>query len=413
MNVLVITQYFWPENFRINDLCLELSNRGHSVTILTGKPNYPDGEVFSEYKVDKSSYSEFGGCDIVRVPMFARGQASSIKLALNYISYAFSASFIGAFKIRKRAFDVIFVFEPSPITVGLPAVFLKKIKKVPIVFWVQDLWPETLEAVGIVKSKKALSFIGKLVSFIYNRCDMVLGQSNSFVSAINKYCDDAAKIKYFPNWSEAIFSDGNTTTFEEITKHSGFFNVLFAGNVGDAQDFPSLLDAMQLIKENKIKLKLFVVGDGRVFVSLQEEIKRRNLEDFIYLLGRYPLNDMPGFYASADALLVSLKDSSTFSMTIPSKIQSYMEAGKPILTMLSGEGSRIVEEAGCGLVSNSGDFQNLANNMTEMAGFSQDKLAEFGKNAKAYAQKEFNRERLIDQLEVWFEELVEKTKAKQ
>lgn len=413
MNVLVVTQYFWPENFRINDLCLELSNRGHSVTILTGKPNYPDGEVFSEYKADKSLFREFDGCEVVRVPMFARGQSSSIKLALNYISYAFSASFIGAFKLRKREFDVIFVFEPSPVTVGLPAVFFKKIRKIPIVFWVQDLWPETLEAVGVIKSKKTLNFIGKLVSFIYNRCDMILGQSNAFISAISKYCDDTSKVKYFPNWSEAIFSDGSATTFEEITKHSGFFNVLFAGNVGDAQDFPSLLRAMQLIKENKIKLKLFVVGDGRAFVGLQEDIKRRNLEDFIYLLGRYPLNDMPGFYASADALLVSLKDSSTFSMTIPSKIQSYMEAGKPILTMLTGEGSRIVDEANCGLVSNSGDFQKLTNNMTEMANFSSKQLEEFGKNAKAYAQKEFGRERLIDQLEVWLKELTEKPKVKQ
>lgn len=405
MKILIVTQYFWPESFRINDLCDELVKRDHDVTVLTGKPNYPTGVVFPDFKNNPESFSEYKGCNVVRVPMLTRGQSSSIKLMLNYFSFALSASFAGAWKLKKQDFDMIFVFEPSPITVGLPAIFLKKIKKAPIVFWVQDLWPETLEAVGAVNSQRVLGVVGKLVAFIYKRCDLVLGQSKSFLDGIAKYCQQPSKIHYFPNWSEDIFSEINNKTVPEITEHTGYFKVLFAGNIGDAQDFPSIILSLLILKKQKAKVKLFVVGDGRAMEAVKQEVHRLALNEYVYFLGRHPLETMPEFFASADALLVTLKNNPVFAMTIPSKVQSYMAAGKPVLTMLSGEGSRVIDEANCGLTAQSGDFEKLAQNIIQLTNSSAEVLTEMGSNARIYAKQEFDRDQLISKLEAWFEEL--------
>ncbi len=401
MRILVISQYFWPENFRINDLCAELVKRGHEVTVLTGKPNYPSGEVYQKYVDNPSEFNQYEGCDVVRVPMLARGRGNALKLMLNYVTYSLSATFLGAFRLRKKRYDVIFVFEPSPITVGLPAVFLKKLKNAPIVFWVLDLWPETLEAVGVLKSKRALSLVGRLVSFIYNRCDLVLGQSKAFYSGISRYCKDESKIEYFPSWSESVFLSPASLSVKEIDSFSGF-KVLFAGNVGDAQDFPAILCAAERLKKQTLNVKFFIVGDGRAFDWLKLEVISRYLSDYIVLLGRHSLELMPSFYFAADALLVTLKNDPVFSMTIPGKIQSYMAAGKPILTMLTGEGSRVVKEAKAGYIAESGDYVALADNILRMSMLSPHELDQLGHNAKHYSDIEFNREKLISQLEAWF-----------
>jgi len=409
MRILVVTQYFWPENFRINDLCAELVLRGHDVTILTGKPNYPDGVVFGAYKNKPSEFCQYQGCEVIRVPMIARGE-NAIHLILNYLSFALTASLNGAFKLRKRKYDIIFVYEPSPITVGLPAIYLKILKKAPVVFWVLDLWPETLEAVGVVKSPKVLMIIGKLVSFIYNRCDLILGQSKSFINSIENYCDDKEKIRYFPSWAEDLFLSESVPTINDVAIFEDNFKVLFAGNIGESQDFPAIVKAVEILKTKKSNVKLFIVGDGRAFSWLKSQIKEKNLENYIYLLGRHPLEMMASFYASADALLVSLKENKVFAMTIPGKVQSYMAAGKPILSMVDGEGNRVIEEAKCGYTSKSGDYESLANSMMRMSRLAQENLEPLGINAKEYSLKEFDRDKLISQLEVWFLDIMENKK---
>jgi glycosyltransferase involved in cell wall biosynthesis len=413
VHILVVSQYFWPENFRINDLCEELIKRGHKVTVLTGEPNYPSGSIYTEFKHNPTHYSNYNGCRIIRVPIVARGTGNSIKLILNYISYVLSASLIGFWKIRSQSFDVIFVYEPSPVTVGLPAIFFKKIKKVPVVFWVLDLWPETLEAIGVINSPMVLNWIGKLVKFIYNRCDLVLGQSKAFFESIAQYCDDKNKIKYFPSWSDNIFSMKNTNEVAtEIAGYDDYFKVLFAGNIGEAQDFPSILKAALILKEKDIKAKIFVLGNGRAFESVCIEIKRLGLEDIVFMLGQYPLECMPAFYDSSDALLVTLKESKAFSMTIPGKVQSYMAAGKPILSMLTGEGSRVIDEAQCGLTSKSGDYQKLAENIIGMSKFSMGYLVKLGENSRKYTKTEFDRGALICQLENLFNDVVTSSSQK-
>lgn len=402
MHILIVTQYFWPENFRVNDLVAELKSRGHQLTILTGKPNYPSGSLFPDYAASPERFQEYQGCRVVRVPMTMRGQLSARKLLTNYLSFVVSASFIGYWKLRKSDFDVIFVYEPSPVTVCLPALFFKKMKGIPVVFWVLDLWPETLEAIGVVKSPKLLAAVGKLVRFIYNRCDLVLGQSKAFLSGIAQYCDDQGKIKYFPSWSEGVFAVSAEDMSGTELAQDTWFKLVFAGNIGEAQDFPAILSAMQLIKTQGIQARLYVLGDGRAFEHVKQSIVELALQDYVVLLGRHPLEAMPAYYANADALLVTLKESKAFAMTIPGKVQSYMEAAKPLLTMLSGEGSRVVNEAACGLTANSGDYRQLAENIRALSLLPKAELDTLGVNAKSYAQHEFDRDRLISQLEQWF-----------
>jgi colanic acid biosynthesis glycosyl transferase WcaI len=406
VNILVVSQYFWPENFKINDLSAEMVNRGHNVTVLTGKPNYPDGCTYPEYIKNPTQFSHYEGVDIVRVPLVSRGQGSEVKLILNYISFALNASIWGPLKLRKLEFDVIFVFEPSPITVGIPAVVMKKVKRIPMVFWVLDLWPETLQELGVVTSKTGLNLVGQLVSFIYKHSDLVLGQSKAFIDSISIYCSDAKKLKYFPNWSEDLFVNSTANKIENIAKFSNDFKVLFAGNVGEAQDFPSIVAAAEALKSKNARVKIFVVGDGRMLPWVKKQIEEKKLQDIIYLLGRHSLESMPRFYASSDTLLVSLKASQVFSKTIPGKVQSYLMAGKPILGMLDGEGARVIDEANAGLVCRPGDYAKLAAEIMSMSELGEDKLQMLGENARNYAHREFDRNRLISQLELWFAELV-------
>jgi glycosyltransferase involved in cell wall biosynthesis len=408
MKILIVTQYFWPENFRINDLVSELALRGHEVTILTGKPNYPDGELFSEFKRSPDKFACFDACRVVRVPMVTRGHGSAIKLALNYFSYAFFASTVGLWRVRKNTYDLVFVFQLSPIFMALPALMYRYRYKKPVILYVQDLWPESLSSVGVVKSHKLLALIGKFVGWVYKQSDLIIGQSKAFKNSIQRYGGDPNKIRYLPNWSEPFFSPESCKKQTDNKEVNNPFVIMFAGNIGEAQDFPSILEAVEQFKAKKIAVKVLVVGDGRMYRWLVMEIQRRNLSEYIELFGRHPTESMPRFYAMADALLVTLKESPIFSMTIPSKIQTYMAAGKPILTMLTGEGSRVVQEAQCGFVALSGDIDCFTRNVQKMMALTPDALDLLGLNARAYAELEFNRYRVISQLEDWFSEIVEK-----
>ena len=405
MKVLVVTQYFWPENFRINDLVEELQLRGHEVSILTGVPNYPKGELFEEYRNQPEDFMAYCGAMLFRVPLLTRGSSNTLRLVLNYLSFVFSAALFGAWKLRQKEFDVIFVYEPSPVTVALPAIWIGKLKRAPVVFWVLDLWPETLSAVGAVRNPRILGSIGKLVGFIYKRCTLILGQSRSFIEGIGKYTEDKGKVRYFPSWSEDHFNDLDVNRAEEIPVKEDVFNILFAGNIGEAQDMPSILDAAETLKEN-VGVRWLIVGDGRKSDWLEEEVERRDLKERVLLLGRHSMERMPSFYAHADALLVSLKRDPVFSMTIPAKLQSYFLAGIPVLGMLDGEGKEIIQRAQAGLVSDAGDHAGLAANVLELTALGESERQHMGQRGRSYALKEFDRAELVSRLEGFFDEAV-------
>ena len=409
MQILIVTQYFWPENFRINDLTKELVQRGHSVTVLTGIPNYPVGTVFEAYRQNPKMFGHYNGATIWRVPMLARGDGA-VRLFLNYLSFVIGACLYGPWRLRGQRADVIFVFEPSPVTVGLPAVLFGRIKHAPIVFWALDLWPETLVAIGAVRSPTVLGWVGHMVKFIYERCTLVLGQSHGFLASIAKYCSDTQKIRYFPSWAEEVFNELDLVPAPEVPAHEGVFSVLFAGNVGEAQDLPAVLDAAEFLKHNA-SIRWIIVGDGRKSGWLQEEVERRGLQTSVLLLGRFPVERMPSFYMHADALLVALKKDPVFSMTIPGKVQSYLMAGVPLVGMLDGEGAKVITETNAGLVCAAGDADGLATVVLKMAAMSAEERRQLGLNGRAYAQKEFGRDLLMDRLEALLSEAVSLNKT--
>lgn len=406
MRLLIVTQYFWPENFRINDLVSELVARNHDVTVLTGIPNYPDGRVYKDFIERPSEFASYKGAKVIRVPMVARGRGA-LRLLLNYFTFAFSASILGPWRLRKHNFDVIFVYEPSPITVGIPAVVLSAIKKAPISLWVLDLWPETLEAIGVVRRKWILKLIGMLVSWIYKRTDLILAQSKSFIPKISEYTSPDARVEYFPSWSEPIFTDNSVLPAAEVPTKLGAFNIVFAGNIGHAQDFPAILSAAELLKDNR-DIRWIIVGDGRESEWLRSEINMRNLQSNVLMLGRYPIDRMPSFFLHADALLVSLRDEPVFSMTIPGKLQTYLFAGVPIIAMLNGEGAEIVRDAQAGLTCPAGDYKALANAVLKLSEMSAIEREFMGRNGIAIGNKEFSRDKLICQLESWLNDIQHK-----
>lgn len=409
VRILIISQYFWPESFRINDLVCELARRGHHVTVLTGLPNYPDGVVFADFLSAPDRFAHYEGVEVIRVPMVPRSKGG-LRLLFNYLTFAVSASLIGPWKLRKRKFDAVFAYEPSPVTVGLPAVVMRYLKSAPLIFWVQDLWPETLKAVGVIKSQLGLWVVGRLVAFIYKRCDLILAQSKSFVPQIRKYAPPAGRVMYFPNWSDAVSDTEVAYPAKEVPAKPGSFNVMFAGNIGEAQDFPAILAAAESLKA-QANVRWLIVGDGRMATWVAEEVKRRELQEQVLMLGRFPSERMPSFFKHADALLVSLKDEPIFSMTIPSKLQTYLAAGIPVLCMLNGEGSDVVSESRAGLTCRAGDHEALAVAVMKLSQMTVEERQEMGRNGLLVSSREFGRTQLIGRLEAMLAEAVANHKA--
>jgi colanic acid biosynthesis glycosyl transferase WcaI len=396
MKLLVVSQYFWPENFRVNDLVAEMVRRGHEVTVLTGIPNYPEGRVDAQYRKNPKAFADFRGARIVRVPMAPRG-TGTLRLLWNYFTFAISACLLAPWALRGEKYDAIFVCQLSPVTSALPGVLLRWLKHAPMVMWVLDLWPESLLAVGATRSHKILSLVGRLTSFIYHQCDLVLAQSRSFVSLIAKRAGPHTRVEYFPNWAEVIFESANCAPAVEVPDARGVFSIMFAGNIGESQDFPAILDAVEILRGEKIRW--LIVGDGRAADWLRLEVDRRGLHNKVLLLGRYPVERMPAFFQHADALLVSLRDEPVFSMTVPGKIQSYLATGIPVLAMLDGEGAQVVSQAGAGLCCPAGDSVKLANIVLELSRLDSVQRSEMGKLGREFYAKEYERGMLMDRLE--------------
>ncbi|WP_240421722.1 glycosyltransferase family 4 protein [Paenibacillus periandrae] len=402
MHILVVTQYFWPENFKINDLVIGLLDKGHKVTILTGKPNYPSGKFEAGYSFWGKSHDKYYECDVFRVPIIPRGKGTSIYLFANFISFALLASLFAPFLCRGK-YDMVFVYEPSPITVGLPAIVMKKLIKKPLFFWVQDLWPESLSATGALNSPRLLSVVGHVVKYIYKQCDLILIQSSKFRSSIEKLNVPREKIEYFPNWAESYYMPLSTSEAELPRALPEGFNIVFAGNLGAAQDLPTIIDAAHSLKVHS-DINWIMIGDGRMKSWLEKQIVEQGLEQTMYVLGKHPAETMPHYFAHADALLVTLKKSSIFALTIPSKLQSYLACGRPIISALDGEGNRILEEAGAGVSCPSEDAQALATAVLQLYEMNAEAREELGRKGKHYYDQNFDRPMLVNRLEAWMEQ---------
>ncbi len=404
MKLLIVTQYFWPENFRINDLAREFHKRGHAVTVLTGMPNYPSGRFADGYGLAGPYRELHDGIEIIRCPLVLRGNGTRLRLVLNYLSFAAMASIRGLLSCRGR-YDLIFVHEPSPLTVCLPAIVMKWLTKAPILLWVLDLWPESLSATGAIRSPRVLNLVERMVRMIYRHCDRILVQSMAFMPHVAQQQVPPDTMRYFPSWAEALY-EATTAQLplpEGVVLPKGF-RVMFAGNVGAAQDFATILNAAERLK-SRDDIHWIILGDGRMFTWVWQEIDRRRLRKTVHMLGHYPLESMPAFYAQADAMLVTLRRDPIFALTIPGKVQSYLAAGRPIVAALDGEGARIIQEAGAGCVGPAEDPEGLAKAVVKMADSPPEARERMGRCAAEYYRTHFERNMLFDRLEGWMQEL--------
>jgi colanic acid biosynthesis glycosyl transferase WcaI len=405
MRILLVTQYFWPENFRINDVVEGLVEAGNSVTVLTGVPNYPSGKIMSGYGYLNRNSETFAGAEVKRVPMLTRQSGSGLHLALNYFSFAFSASVLGPWLCRGE-FDCIYVYEPSPMTVGFPAIVLKWIKRAPIVFWVQDLWPESLGATGFVKNPVALRLVSSMVKVIYRACDRLLVTSRAFVGPIVALSLQPQKIHYFPQSAEKFYGPRELNKDKRSQLLQGRkFCVTFAGNIGTAQDIPTILECASMLRDHK-EIAFTFLGDGSMRGWLAEEVLKRNLDNVV-CLGSFPSSDMPDYFSASDALLVSLKNDPLFALTVPAKVQSYLACGRPILASLNGEGAEIIREAGAGLVSEPENPVSMMEKVLELfqiASNDPKRFRQMGDSGLEYSRKYFDRDRLIIDLTNHFSE---------
>jgi len=391
--ILIVTQYFYPENFKSNDLAFELAARGYHVEVLTGLPNYPQGKIFEGYSFFSSRKQIVNGVTVHRAFLIPRGKGGGCRLMLNYVSWAFFASFRALFLSVFNTYDCLIVHEPSPITQGIPAIIVKKLKKIPLYFWIMDLWPESLISAGGVRNKTVISMVNTLVKWIYKHSDTLLISSQGFRDSIVSKGNFAHKIVYFPNWGEDVFVSETETMNPSLPQG---FKIMFAGNIGEAQDFHAILQAALLLKGHDVRW--IIVGDGRKKQWVEDFIQSNQLQEKVFLMGKYPIEAMPSFFQKADVMLVSLKDELVFNLTVPAKIQAYMAASKPIIAMLNGEGQEILKQAQCGYTVNAGDYQALAKLVEEISKIPKESLQLVGRNGFEYYKANFTKQHCIDNL---------------
>lgn len=403
MRILVISQYFSPEEFRINDVVKGLLSRGHKVTILTGMPNYPSGRLNKGYSWFGPYSENFNGGKIIRAPLITRGKGQGLRLALNYLSFAFFATVVGLVRCTGK-YDVIFVCQLSPVTVGIPARVISGIRRIPIVFWVQDLWPESLSATGAVNSLRALAAVRSLVRWIYRGCSRILVQSQAFFEPVEKMGVAHKNIGYFPNGAEPLFQPQERAQLWQGPKLPDGFRIMFAGNIGKAQSFETLLSAAEKLKAHE-HIHWIIVGDGREAEWVKREVERRNLQACFHMMGRHRVEDMPDWFAQADVMLASLTDDPIFALTVPAKIQSYLACAKPIIASLNGEGVRVVEAAQAGVGVPSQNAQALADAVLKLSHLSDQQREELGASGRKYFDTYFDRELLLNRLECWLTEV--------
>jgi glycosyltransferase involved in cell wall biosynthesis len=393
MKLLVVSQYFWPEDFIINDLVRKLVAQGHEVVVATGKPNYPDGEVLVGYRaagIQRERYVD--EIDVVRVPIWPRGRGGGLNLAMNYLSFVLFGLLCFPWLLRSRSFDAIVVFAPSPIIQAIPAILLKWLKRAHLAVWVQDMWPESLEATGFVRNRTVLNGVGVLVRWIYAMSDTLLLQSRAFDEPVARYAD-RSKLVYFPNALDpdtaAISAQGLPPELLDALGQG--FSIVFAGNIGKAQAIETLVEAAALLR-GETGIRLVLVGSGSMLEWAREQKALRKLDNLM-LPGRYPAAVMPLLFDKASALLVSLKSGGALAYTVPSKVQAYLAAGRPIIAALHGEGAKVLEESGAGMVCKPESAEALAACIRSLMALTATERAAMGRNGQRYFSEHFDMNR--------------------
>lgn len=390
-----MSQYFWPESFSINDVVRSLKVRGIDVTFLTGKPNYPDGNVFIGYRAWGCQRENWQGIPVLRVPLVPRGKNSAAGLAANYLSFIFSVMLFGPWLLRKKRFDAILVYCPSPLLQALSALYLGRIKGTPVIVWVQDLWPESLESTGYVKNRLVFSLVKKLVQFLYRRTHHILISSRSFAAPISAMVP-GAKISCLPNSIHSSFSAPDSAPRTPMPVLDEGFCVVFAGNIGAAQAMEVIVRAASQLTSYP-EIRFVIIGSGSRLEWMQQEVRDRGLAN-VHLVGRYPGEAMPYLLSKAGVLLVTLADRPIFAATVPNKVQAYLAAGRPVIGCLNGEGARLIEEAGAGITVQAEDADGLSRAILSLYRMTPEARKEMGDNGRLFYRQNFDHEQLVDRL---------------
>ncbi|MGH2116682.1 glycosyltransferase family 4 protein [Aerococcus sp. L_32] len=395
-HILVYSQYFYPEQFRINDLCLELVERGFKVSVVTGVPNYPEGRFYKGYSWRENRNEIWNGINIYRMPIFSRGQ-SKIRLILNYFSFVISSKLLE--RTLPKDIDAIFTYEVSPMTQALPAIWYAKKMKVPSYLYVMDLWPENVVAVTKIKNKIIIDAIGRMVDYIYKNTTTILASSERFVDAIVNRNVPEKKILYWPQYAEDLYEIKEKNNQEVISEYFDEMTFVFAGNVGEAQGLGILPEAAKHLMEIHIKVKFVIIGNGRYMSQLLDLIKKLGVSEYFYFIPRQPATDIPYYLAKFDVALITLNSSEIYDMTIPAKTQSLMACGKPLLVAANGEVQEIVRNSASGLYGDAGDVEKLVSNIIKFYEMTEKDLERLSKNSKKYYDTNFDKKQLMDKLE--------------
>lgn len=404
-HILFIAQVFYPEVFRSNDLAAEFVKRGYKVTVLTGIPNYPEGEFFEGYDCKHNLEEDWNGVHILRIPVVPRGH-SSLQLIRNYHSFVAS----GKKWVRKHNIDadLVFTFETSPMSQALIGAWYGKKYHVPVFLYAQDLWPENVEAVTGIHNKLILGAINKMVDYIYRWTDEIFATSPSFVEDIvnRKVPVPREKVHYWPQYAEEFYkpmtppakgSEDADSHIDTLIKTKEL-KIAFTGNLGMAQGLDVLPKAAALLKENPVKF--VIVGDGRYKETFLEEIRKAQVEDKFILIPRQPAQKIPEILSLCDAGFISFAPIALWEHTIPAKLQSYMACRKAIIASAAGETERIIKEADCGICVKTGDPQALADQIVALLARDDRKeaLETFGRNAETYFLEHFVKADLMDDM---------------
>ncbi|MEG0314782.1 MAG: glycosyltransferase family 4 protein [Erysipelotrichaceae bacterium] len=392
MKILVVTQYYYPEQFRITDICEELAKNGHEVTVLTGLPNYPEGKILKDYKWFRNRNQKIKNVIIKRTNLIGRG-SNPIKLCFNYLSFMINGSIRARLMIEK--YDVVYCYQMSPITQMVAAINAKKHSKCKLVISCLDIWPESLKSYGINENSFIYKQIGKFSSYLYRKCDKILVSSNGFTDYLVTECKvKRENISFLANHAENEY-----LTYSNAIHSRDKVKFLFAGNIGKAQNLQVIIKALSVVKPSSLnRIEVGILGDGSYMKELKKLVIENKLENSFKFYGRKPLSKIKKYYEDADVFLLTLEGGTFVSNTIPAKLQGYMGAGRPIAGCINGGSMDIIKEAKCGLCAEADDYKGLAE-IFEKYICDSSLLEEYGNNGREYFKENFTIEKFISSLE--------------
>ncbi len=394
MKIIILSQWYPPENeTRIHLLAKSLVSKGHHVVAITGFPNYPSGRIFPGYKLRWRQREILDGVKVLRVPLFPSHDNSIINRFFNYLTFALSASTIGAISCGDA--DAMWVYHP-PLSIALPALIISKLRHIPFIYEVQDLWPETLKATGILRSKLMLNWIDRVATFIYRRAEAITVISKGFRKNLISKGLPGNKIHVIPNWADESIYRPVPREADLADEHGlkNRFNVVYGGNIGSAQILRNVICAAELLYDIP-EIQIVIIGDGVERSMLEKEARDRKLSN-VRFIPPQPAQRMPSFFSIADALLVHLRNEPLFAITIPGKTTAYMACGKPIICCVAGDAAEMILQAGAGLIVPPEDPEALANSIRKLYRMSREEREAFGRAGREAFQKYYSREVLFE-----------------